>query len=120
MNSSQAFIHFVSRALVPAKAKRFASLASSKKSQCKVLDDLCHRFESAVITSRIGNNFQSIRQLPCFAFHTSCGFGIEFTTVDAAYDSLSLLDGWLIVVADGSFAIYRPESRWDNEMVIST
>lgn len=55
---------------------------------------------------------------PCFVFHESLGFGVEFASVREAYDKLSLEDGWLILLRDGSAGIHRPEARWDDEKLI--
>ena len=119
MSPTDAFVEFASRVLVPAKAERFRGIAFSEKAQRKVLDDLCHRSEGAILESaKRGNDVQLIENLPCFAFHASCGFGKEFPTVREAMAALGREDGWLIVVSDGSAGVYRPEARWDGQVVI--
>lgn len=120
MTPTDAFAHFAKRVLVPSKAERFIVLASSKKGKRKVLEALCHDFEAAVLKSAIQyRDRRSFQNNPCFAFHTSCGFGASFPSFSEAYDNLSLDDGWLILGTDGSFGVYRPESRWDAEVVIA-
>lgn len=59
------------------------------------------------------------RKASCYAYHDSAGFGMEFRSVADAYTHLSAVDGWLIVVNDGSAGIYRPESRWDATVEIA-
>ena len=52
-------------------------------------------------------------------FHEPLGFGVEFASVREAYDELSVGDGWLILLCDGSAGIHRPEARWDDEKLIA-
>ena len=119
MTAAEAFTQFASRALSTSKAKRFASLASSEKGQHKILEVLCHKFEEAVLETVIQRRNRGLpRNRPCFAFHTSCGFGATFQTFEAAYDALSIADGWLILDIDGSIGVFRPEARWDDEILI--
>jgi hypothetical protein len=120
MNASEAFAAFVRRALIPAKARRFAVLASSKKGHRKALNGLCHEFEPAVRDTAIcAKDYSNFWEKPCYAFHPRVGFGVEFSTVRDAYDELSLDDSWLIVLQDASAGIHRPEARWDHEKLIA-
>jgi hypothetical protein len=109
MTAVEAFKQFAKHVLTPSKAERFATLASSKKGQHKILNDLCHRFESVVRKSAIQRrDRRSFENLACFAFHASCGFGASYPTVSEAYEALSVDDGWLILVADGSVGFIAP------------
>ena len=120
MNATDAFAAFVTRALIPAKARRFAVLASSKKGQRKALNGLCHEFDPAVRAAAIcTKDYSKLWKKPCFAFHPRVGFGAEFSTVREAYDELSLDDSWLIVLQDASAGIHRPEARWDDEKLLA-
>ena len=109
---------FASLALVPARAERFFCLASSEKGRRKLLAALDHDLERAIRPTR--NRTDCIdRRSPCYAFHSSTGFGKRFASVADAYSDLSLMGGWLIVLTDGSAGIYRPEAHWDAEREIS-
>jgi hypothetical protein len=120
MNATEAFTAFVTRVLVPAKARRFSALASSRKGQRKVLDELCHEFDPAIRETAIRTkNYSSLWEKTCYVFHTRLGFGTEFPKVRDAYDELSFDDSWLIVLQDASAGIHRPESRWDDEKLIA-
>jgi hypothetical protein len=120
MNATEAFGAFVRRALIPAKARRFAVLASSKKGQRKALNGLGNEFEPAIRAAAIGTkDYSQLWEEPCFAFHPRVGFGARFSTVREAYDELSLDDSWLIVLQDASAGIHRPEARWDHEKLIA-
>jgi hypothetical protein len=120
MNATEAFSAFVTRALVPAKARRFAVLALSKKGQRKAINGLCHEFEPALRDVAIRTkDYTRLWEKPCYAFHSRVGFGAEFSTVRQAYDELSMDDSWLIVLQDASAGIHRPESRWDAERLIA-
>ena len=120
MNATEAFATFVTRVLVPAKAMRFAVLASSKKGQRKILDGLCHEFESAIRDGAIRTkDYSKLWDEPCFVFHSQAGFGAEFSNVRDAYDKLAIDDSWLIVLQDASAGIHRPEARWDDEKLIT-
>jgi hypothetical protein len=120
MNASEAFVAFVARVLVPAKARRLAALASTKKGQKKIVHGFSHDFEPAVRPAAIHQrDYNKLWGQPCFVFHSPLGFGVEFSTVRDAYDRLSLVDDWLIVLQDGTAGIYRPEARWDGEMLIA-
>src|SRR5262245_34150804 len=119
MSAVDAFVTFVERALLPAPARRFAALAPSKQGQRKILEALCHEFEPAVRPTATRQTVEaSLMDEPCFMFRDGDGFGVEFATVRRAYDHLSLVDGWLILLLDGSAGIYRPEARWDREQMI--
>jgi hypothetical protein len=120
MDATEAFVAFVKRILIPAKASRFTELTSSKKCQRKILDALSHEFERAVreAASR-KRDYSKLWEMPCFAFHPRVGFGAEFSNVRVAYDELTLDDGWLILLRDGSAGIFRPEAAWDNEKLIA-
>jgi hypothetical protein len=120
MNATEAFVAFVMRALIPAKARRFAVLAPSKKGQLKILNGLCHDFEPAIREAAVRpKDYSRFWEKPCYAFHARLGFGAEFLTVRNAYDELALDDSWLIVLQNGSAGIHRPEARWDDEKLIS-
>jgi hypothetical protein len=53
-----------------------------------------------------------------FRLPFAVGFGVEFPTVRDAYDQLSVVDDWLIVLQDATAGIYRPEGRFDREMLL--
>src|SRR5580658_6393270 len=75
MNTYETFVAFVKRALIPARARRFATLAASKKGQEKVLAGLDHDFERAVrpgVGRPVGQ--ASAGKQPCYAFHPSYWF----------------------------------------------
>ena len=119
MEANEALAIFVKRVVVSAKADRYASLANSKKGRSKVLDALCHKFEGDVRSEAVkGNKYCAIWGKPCFVFHYRKGFGIEYESVREAYDELSAEDSWLILLSDGSKGIYRPEDRWDAEVLL--
>jgi hypothetical protein len=121
MDAQQAFTRFVQRCLSPEKARRFSELAASRKGQRKVLAGLYHEFEPAVRAAAVrGGGFDKLWERPCFIFHESLGFGVEFASVLEAYDKLSVDDGWLILLRDGSAGIHRPEARWDDEKLIAS
>jgi hypothetical protein len=120
MNATEAFTAFVTRVLVPAKARRFKLLASSKKGQSKVLDGLCHEFEQAIREVTIcRKDYSKLWEEPCYVFHSRIGFGAEFPKVRDAYDQLAIEDSWLILLQDASAGIHRPEARWDDEKLIA-
>ena len=119
MNAIEAFVTFANRVLVREKSARFAAIASTTKGQRRILNALCHEFESAIREDIARRSDRSQwRHVPCYVFHSSLDFGTVFSTVDEAYDKLSLDDGWLIVLQDGSMGLYRPEARWDDEYVV--
>jgi hypothetical protein len=119
MNASDVFVAFVNRALVPAKAQRYVNLASTLKGQHKILNGLCHEFESAIRENAVCNkDYSKLWDKPCFAFHSKMGFGTEYSKLADAYNDLSIDDSWLIVMRDGTAGIHRPESRWDAEILI--
>ena len=119
MEAEQAFAHFVSRVLERGRAERLTSLAATKKGQWKILDQLCHEFESAILPSAVrSKDYQPLLNRPCFVFHAPMGFGVEFSTVRDAYAELSTDECWLIILDDASAGIHRPEGRWDAEKLI--
>lgn len=116
MTAFEAFSAFVFRALSPVKAARYSGLAATAKGQRKLLGTLDHDFERAIRPD--ARRGVVIRNARCYAFHTSVGFGAEVRSVAEAYERLSGVDGWLIVLSDGSGGIYRPESHWDAAIEI--
>ena len=120
MTPTEAFTTLVQATLEPSKARRFAELASSKKGRAKLLDALAHQFESAIRPNAVLPGIvPKMRQSPCYVFHYMRGYGVAFPTLSDAYDDLSADDSWLIVLADGSAGIHRPEARWDAEQVFA-
>ncbi len=119
MNAQQAFAHFVSHALVPEKTERFVVLSSSKAGQKKILEGIGHEFGSIINPGAVRPScLNALLSKPCFVFYRPLGFGVEFGTLSDAYEKLSIEDSWLIVLADGSAGIHRPEARWDDEKFI--
>lgn len=120
MTASEAFVKFVSKTLLPAKAKRFSALASTRKGQRSIFNALSHDLESAVRPNAMkGRQYEELWTSPCFVFHGTLEFGVEIPSVRDAYEQLAKVDGWLILLQDGSAGIYRPEGRWDKEMTIA-
>ena len=119
MSATEAFTKFVNRVLVPEKSRRYGELVLKDKGRRKILDELCHVFKHAIKAQVIRKgNYSTFLELPCFAYESRLGFGAEYQRVREALDSLSLADGWLIIVANASAGIHRPEGRWDEEMLI--
>ena len=120
MDPQQAFTVFVQKALLPEKGERFAALSTSKNGQRRILEGLCHQFESAIRPAAIRKDgYDRLWASPCYVFQQPLGFGAEFASVREAYDQLSAEDSWLILLRDGSSGIYRPEGGWDDEKLIS-
>lgn len=120
MTAEEAFALFVTRVLLPHKARRFATLVSRTKGQRKILDGLCHEFEPAIRPQAVRpKDYKHIWSRPCFAFHPSLEFGAAFPSVRDAYEQLSVDDSWLILLQDGTAGIHRPEARWDAEKLLA-
>ncbi len=115
MNAVEALHRFLPHALAPERAARFISLTSTAKGQNKFLGSLCHDFERALRPGVWGGRTVP-RESRCYAFSTLTRFGAEFATVADAYEKLISWESWLIVLADGSGGIYRPEARWDAQL----
>jgi len=108
MNATEALRRFVEGALLPDDARRCSALLETKKGLRKIMDDLCHRFESR-LDPRLTT---TARQMPmtsaCFVFKGPKDCGTEHKTMAAAYDALAGDDSWLIVARDGLSGIHRP------------
>lgn len=118
MNASEVFCSFVSSVLRKEDARRCVEIIHSKKGQKKLSEFLCHKFDEAIKPGGIVKTIQSESwNLPCFIFHGE-SFGNHYPSLKEAYDSLSLKDGWLIILENTSLGIYRPEQRWDEEKFI--
>lgn len=106
--------------LVPSKAKRFVALAESRKGQAKLIDALAHQFGDAIKPEAVVADVSPrMRKAACYGFHADLRFGECFSSLDEAVDALAVEDGWLIVLADGSAGMYRPEADWDGTCVIA-
>jgi hypothetical protein len=121
MTPTESFTKFVSNFLLPTKASRYAELSNSKKGQKKILNYLCHEFESVVRKECIKSpSYDSMLELPCFVFENSRGFGALRDSVREALEELAVADSWLIVLIDGSAGAYRPEGKYDDEILIAS
>jgi hypothetical protein len=115
MTPLEALSHLLRRVLVPRAAERFITIAATKKGQGKFIDALSHKFEEAIRPDVARTNaYERIWTRPCFVFTSPKDFGMACDTVGAAHDDLTSRDSWLIVVADGSAGIFRPEDNWAN------
>lgn len=120
MNATEAFNLFVFRVLHAPNAHRYVALTSTSKGKQKILSSLDHAFKRAIRPERIQTpNYEDIWEKPCYIFQQRFGFGETHATVREAYDRLALRDGWLILCADATTAIYRPEGRFEGERRIS-
>ncbi|MDX2111921.1 MAG: hypothetical protein SFY80_16960 [Verrucomicrobiota bacterium] len=119
LDAQQAFIQFSNTYLLQQSARRYTELCSNDKGRRKLLESLCHKYHSCVRPECIQQrNYEKIGNPPCYAFHSSIPFGTFYPTVHEAHDSLSIVDGWLIILRDASVGIHRPEGRWDDEFLI--
>lgn len=119
MDAQEAFTNLVNRVLERGKAERFTSLSATKKGQRKILVGLCHEFEPAILEKSVKpKDYSRLWEKPCFVYYEPLGFGVPFDTVRSAHEELSLADSWLVILADGSAGIHRPEARWDDEKLI--
>lgn len=120
MTSREALEQFVRKVLLPAKADRYASLIGKRKGEDRILASLDHEFEPAIRPNVIrSSDYRNVWHKPCFIFHRSREFGADAPSVQQARDELAMDDGWLILLADGTAAVFRPESRWDAECLIA-
>jgi hypothetical protein len=119
MNAEETFVEFVKRVLTPHRARRFAELVQTRKGQLKILHGFAHEFESMIRPTCVRSaDYEKLWRKCCFVYHSPLGFGVEFPTVRDAYDQLSVVDDWLIVLQDATAGIYRPEGRFDREMLL--
>lgn len=120
MDSVEAVSKFIKGTIESHRARRLLALVATKKGRRKFLSELHHGIESDVRKDVIKlDDLSSRGSLPCYVYRGPGGFGAEKVSVNAAYDSLSVDDSWLIVSQDGRFAIYRPEARWDSEIIVA-
>jgi hypothetical protein len=120
MAPEDALLCLISGAIAQPKARRYIALMGSKKGQIKFLASLHHELDQVI---KSGHSFKSrahenLLQLPCFVFAPPKSFGVAYDHFCDAYRSLEITDSWLIVLADGSVGVYRPEARWDDELRI--
>src|SRR6478735_2048929 len=120
MLASEVVSRFVQGSIVSAKARRYVALLSSVRGQQKFLSALDHEFEQVVKPTCVtrDRDYGAIWRAPCLVFQSPKKFGTPFDSVCVAYDSLAISDGWLILVVNGEIGIYRPEGRWDDEILI--
>jgi len=120
MTVEKAFKTFAKRVMQPARAARYTSLLATAKGKRRILASLDHALEMAILPNAIGSqDYSSVLDKPCFVFHSPRPFGDSASSVRQALSELSLTDGWLILVNDGSAAVLRPEGRWDAERLIA-
>jgi len=113
MDAQKAFENFVSKTMLASSAERLITLSTNKKGQKKILEGLYHQFEGDIRDDAVRSlNYESLWDCPCYVFYHPVGFGVEFASVREAYDRLSSDDGCEVT------GIYRPEARWDDEMLI--
>jgi hypothetical protein len=121
MTPIEAFAKFITSVCVPEKRGRYVALANSQKGQAKILNYLCHEFESTIRKDCVKQpSYESIQDNPCLIFERSKGFGVQRNSFREAHDELSSIDSWLIVLEDGSAGSYRPEGKFDSEILIAS
>ena len=119
MNSNEVFVRFCNKALVAKKAMRYCELIKTKKGPIKILDMINHDIDNNIRNDTINTNINdNDMNSSCFIFHRNHDFGKQVDTLRAALDSLSQEEGWIVILENGSLAIYRPEGRWDAERTI--
>lgn len=118
MDAQELFINFVKATLVPDIARRYSEIAKSKKGKQKILNGLYHEFESAIRPDCVSvESYDRWWNQPCFIYHLR-EFGTPCHTLRDAYEHFPDLGGWLIILADGSAAIHRPEDRCEDEKLV--
>lgn len=119
MDAREAFSIFTGRVLERANATRLAALLGTLKGERRILERLHNDFAAALQSHvTICNDYSAVWDVPCYIFCLGTPFGESAKTVKKAYDALALREGWLILLQDGSAAIFRPENHWDREMLI--
>jgi hypothetical protein len=118
MNADEALMQLLQRCLPPARVRRYATLGPTTKGRRKILASLHHDLHALRLEAVHSGTYGALWDQPCYVFASGLEFGTLFSSVTEAYDRLALRDDWLIVLADASHGIYRPEGRWDNEKLL--
>ena len=118
MNNVEAVKRFITGVLEKNRAARLCALVSTSKGERKFLRELSHGIEAPAARSDRMTSLRMCDSMPCYLYWEREGFGAAKASVGEAYNVLSVEDSWLIVSQDGTFGIYRPEARWDDEVAI--
>lgn len=111
--------NFISKAIINNKIDRYFALLNTRKGKIKFLKELNHNFESSLKPNLKSNiTLSEIKNIPVFTFSGFKGFGIHYNTFSEAYEDFSNYDSWIIIGSDGKYGVYRPESYWDDEILL--
>lgn len=101
------------------KRDRYANYLSSEKGKRRLLTALAHELERDLEAKRVTSSFSECEWAKPALLMSSLGaFGQGYSSLRAAYDDAPWEGGWLLVSAAGTYGIYRPEGRSDNEVLV--
>ena len=119
MNISKGLEYFISNALVKNKRDRFKGFLSSDKGHKKFARSLDHDFEKAIDKSTFVTSIDKKEMEQAGNLYCSNGVTNDSDTSMAdLYGKAPWEGGWLLLNKEGTFAIYRPEGRIDDQIYI--
>jgi hypothetical protein len=110
---------FIDRAIVKSKRERVAGFIANSKNHTKFSRILDHELLGVLDNSNFREpiDVNSLNELGFL--YCSNGVSSEIgTSINDLYGEAPWEGGWLIVNLSGSFAIYRPEGKIDDEVFI--
>ncbi len=98
--------------------ERYTALLKTKAGEKRFIDNLYRldlQFKSDVVSKDID---EQLFGRDCVVFRDGYQFGQKFDSITDALPELEMLDAWLIVSTDSKVAIYRPESYFDDTIML--
>ncbi len=119
MNISKGLENFINRALVKNKRDRFRGYLASERGHRKFAHSLDHDLEKALDTSHFVAKLsdKELKQQGDLYCSNGVTNDCEASMFDL-YGKAPWEGGWLLLNIEGTFAIYRPEGRIDDEIHI--
>ena len=101
------------------KRDRYAGYIVSEKGRKKFLASLDHDLEKDIEPKVIVQSLSDIQwNSPAVLFSSAGAINAEFSSLRYAYDEAPWEGGWLAISASGTYGVYRPEGKTDNEVFI--
>lgn len=108
MTPEESLSKFLSGALQHKWRQRYLSLVVTKRGKKTFLKDLHHVLDERLDIKKLTTLTDSVLKLPAYQFNEYEGFGLEYGTMQEAYDRAG--EGFLVVSTNGNHGILIPET----------
>lgn len=110
---------FIKAIVTKQKRDRYAGFLANEKGRRKFLASLDHDLERNIEPKVLVESLSEMQwRSPAVLFSSTGAMNTEFSSLRHAHEEAPWEGGWLAIDAAGTYGIYRPEGRTDDEMFI--